>query len=92
MKISRFERDVEEFIDHARVERGFSQHTAEAYARDLQQYAEWLQKAGVASPRVVEPSHILRYAHELRAANPNRWRPRSVHVGARIRRQVWREN
>jgi integrase/recombinase XerD len=75
MKINRFERDVEEFIDHARVERGLSQHTAEAYARDLQQYAEWLQKAGVASPRAVEPSHILRYAHELRAANPKQVAP-----------------
>ena len=65
-----FARDVEEFVDHMRVERGFSQNTAEAYRRDLEQYAAWLLAAGVASPRAVEMAHVLGFAHDLRAAAP----------------------
>ncbi|HVF85788.1 MAG TPA: tyrosine recombinase [Abditibacteriaceae bacterium] len=64
-------RDVEEFVDHARAERGFSVHTAEAYRRDLEQYIHWLQSVGIASAREVEASHVLRFAHDLRAASPN---------------------
>lgn len=64
-------RDVEEFVDHARAERGFSVHTAEAYRRDLEQYVAWLQSVGIASAREVEASHVLRFAHDLRAAAPN---------------------
>ncbi len=64
-----FERDVEEFVDHARVERGFSVHTAEAYKRDLEQYVKWLQQAGIASAKEVEASHVLRFAHDLRSAS-----------------------
>ncbi len=67
-----FERDIEEFIDHMRVERGFSRNTSEAYARDLAQYANWLQSAGVASARAIEPSHVLRFAHELRSSPPRK--------------------
>ncbi len=63
-------RDVEEFVDHARAERGFSVHTAEAYRRDLEQYVGWLQNIGVASVKEVEASHVLRFAHDLRAASP----------------------
>jgi integrase/recombinase XerD len=65
-----FEKDIQEFIDHTQIERGFSAHTADAYLRDLTQYAGWLCRNGVASSRRVEPSHILRYARELRAARP----------------------
>ena len=64
-------RDVEEFVDHARAERGFSVHTAEAYRRDLEQYVAWLQSVGIASAKEVEASHVLRFAHDLRAAAPN---------------------
>ena len=63
-------RDIEEFVDHARVERGFSRHTAEAYARDLAQYAEWLANAGIEYSKKIEASHVLRFAHDLRAAAP----------------------
>ena len=61
-----FERDIQEFIDHTRVERGFSENTAVAYMRDLEQYAAWLVAAGVSTPRAVEASHVLRFAHDLR--------------------------
>src|SRR5688500_6760110 len=63
--------DVEEFVDHARVERGFSRHTAEAYARDLAQYVEWLANAGIEYSKSIEASHVLRFAHDLRSAAPN---------------------
>jgi integrase/recombinase XerD len=75
MKINAFDRDIEEFIDHTRVERGYSQHTAEAYQRDLNQYAQWLQRIGIASPRAIETSHILRFAHDLRAEKPRNIAP-----------------
>src|SRR5690606_31811384 len=55
-------------VDHARVERGFSENTAMAYARDLQQYASWLAREGVLSAQKIEPSHVLRFAHVLRSA------------------------
>ncbi len=64
-------RDIEEFVDHARVERGFSRHTAEAYARDLAQYADWLANANIEYSKQIEASHVLRFAHDLRAAAPN---------------------
>ena len=37
-----FEKDIEEFIDHTQIERGFSQNTSDGYLRDLTQYAAWL--------------------------------------------------
>jgi integrase/recombinase XerD len=66
-----FEKDIQEFIDHTQLERGFSQHTSDGYLRDLTQYAQWLCRNGVSSPRRVEPSHVLRFAKELRSARPN---------------------
>jgi integrase/recombinase XerD len=71
MKNERLQRDVEEFVDHARMERGFSVHTAEAYRRDLEQYVAWLQSVGISSAKEVEASHVLRFAHDLRAAAPD---------------------
>jgi integrase/recombinase XerD len=62
------ENEIQEFIDHTRVERGFSENTAQAYHRDLMQYALWLGREGVVKATSVEPSHVLRFAHILRAA------------------------
>jgi len=62
------ERHIQEFIDHARVERGFSENTVVAYARDLAQYGVWLTATGLSDPRTVESSHVLRFAHDLRTA------------------------
>lgn len=63
-----FERDIEEFVDSLRVERGFSAHTSAAYWRDLLQYAKWLIGQNVASIKRVETNHVLGFARELRAA------------------------
>lgn len=65
---SRLASELQEFIDHARVERGFSEHTAAAYQRDLMQYALWLGREGVLQAQDIETSHVQRYAHVLRSA------------------------
>jgi len=65
------ENEIQEFIDHTRVERGFSENTSSAYMRDLMQYAAWLGSEGVLSARAISPAHVLRYAHELRSAHYN---------------------
>ncbi|MBV9866761.1 MAG: tyrosine recombinase XerD [Abitibacteriaceae bacterium] len=83
-----FERDVEEFIDHTRIERGFSENTAQAYARDLAQYAAWLCSAGIAAVCEVQPSHVLRFAHELRAARPNPATEGRVYSNASVARKL----
>ena len=63
-----FERDIEEFVDSLRVERGFSSHTAAAYWRDLMQYAKWLIGQNVTGIKRVETSHVLGFARDLRSA------------------------
>lgn len=63
------ETEIQEFVDHTRIERGFSENTAQAYARDLKQYAQWLGREGVLKATQIEPSHVLRYAHVLRSAH-----------------------
>jgi integrase/recombinase XerD len=60
--------EIQEFVDHTRVERGFSENTAAAYQRDLMQYALWLGREGVLKAAAVEPSHVTRFAHVLRGA------------------------
>ena len=65
------ENDIQEFVDHMRVERGFSENTSSAYLRDLMQYAAWLGGDGVLTTRAITPHHVLRYAHELRSAHYN---------------------
>jgi integrase/recombinase XerD len=65
-------REVQEFIDHLRAERGFSVHTCEAYRRDLEADAHWLgAAAGVAAARAIDAAQVLRYAHHLRGADVN---------------------
>jgi integrase/recombinase XerD len=65
------ETEIQEFVDHTRIERGFSENTAQAYLRDLMQYALWLGGDGVLTPRAITPQHVVRYAHELRSAHYN---------------------
>lgn len=83
-----FERDVEEFIDHTRLERNFSEHTAQAYACDLAQYTVWLCAIGVAATPDVLPSHVLRFAHELRSAQPNPTLGGRVYASASVARKL----
>lgn len=64
-------RAIDEFIDHMRVERGYSENTSQSYGHDLRQYAAWLCGDGVTSLRDVAPAHVLRFAHGLRSAHPS---------------------
>ena len=65
-----FARDIDEFIAHTQVERGFSAHTAAAYRRDLEQYARWMLKNGLGGPRKIEPPHVTQWMHDLRSRPP----------------------
>ncbi|MDQ3815726.1 MAG: tyrosine recombinase, partial [Armatimonadota bacterium] len=65
------ERYIDQFIDHTRAERGYSENTAQSYGLDLRQYAAWLGGEDVTTLRDVTPEHVLRFAHGLRTAQPN---------------------
>jgi len=82
------ERDIQEFIDHTRVERGFSEHTATGYERDLKQYAAWLTHDEITQIRQVTPTHVLRFAHELRAARPNKVTKGRIYAPGSVARKL----
>jgi integrase/recombinase XerD len=82
------ERDIQEFVDHTRVERGFSEHTATGYERDLKQYAEWLTHDEITQVRQVTPTHVLRFAHELRAARPNKVTKGRIYAPGSVARKI----
>ncbi len=60
-----FEPDIADFLDHLRVERGFSPHTIAAYERDLLQYAVWLSTCGVEAARGIVAAHVENYVRAL---------------------------
>jgi integrase/recombinase XerD len=57
--------EIEWFLDHLRVERGCSEHTATAYANDLAQASEFFRKLGLASWRDLSAQEIMRYGSTL---------------------------
>lgn len=61
-----FDSSIADFLDHLRLERGFSPHTLDAYARDLQQYAAWLSKRGVAKPKEITAAQVQNFVIALR--------------------------
>lgn len=83
-----FARDIDEFIAHVRVERGFSTNTASAYRRDLEQYARWLTKNEVSSPRKIETAHVLRWMADLRACIPERSKGGKLYAPASVARKL----
>ncbi len=60
-----FSIDIADFLDHLRVERGFSPHTIVAYERDLVQYAAWLGARDVGSSREIVAAHVENYVRAL---------------------------
>ncbi len=50
MDIEFLKNGILEFLQFLEWEKGFSAHTLEAYSRDLNQFVEWLEKSGGASP------------------------------------------
>lgn len=55
-----------EFQDYLRIERGFSSHTVEAYAGDIDAFLAWLEKTGL-TPYQVDRKQVVEYLEELRS-------------------------
>jgi integrase/recombinase XerD len=60
-------RDVDAFLRHARVERGLSPRTVEAYGRDLARFAAQLEASGVRRLRDAGPDALPGFARALAA-------------------------
>ncbi len=58
--------DARLYLDHLRVERGLSANTLQAYHRDLELYASYLDERGVDSLRDVEPEDVEEFLAWLR--------------------------
>jgi integrase/recombinase XerD len=83
-----FAREIETFVDHLRVERGFSPHTGSSYERDLGQYAKWLLGRGVGHPSEVEHEHVLGWARELKAGELNHATGGKLYAPASVARKL----
>jgi integrase/recombinase XerD len=61
-------RYVTPFLDHLRIERGFSEHTVAAYAADLRRYSAFLSARGVRRPadatRALVSDHLANLTRE----------------------------
>lgn len=57
---------IRSFLDHLRVERGVSPHTATAYRHDLQRYADFLAEQGIADPTKITGAVVTEFAVRLR--------------------------
>ena len=64
------ERAVRGWLDHLRVERGVSQHTLNAYERDLRRYVAFLTARGITDPGAVVEADVAEYAATLREGTP----------------------
>ena len=60
-----FQRAIDEFLAHLRIERGCSPLTVEAYAGDLADYLAFLDEAGVTDPDRVDRDAVLAYEADL---------------------------
>ena len=59
------------YLDHLRVERGVSPHTAAAYRRDLQRYADFLAGRGITEPADVTSAVVADFAMSLHEGEPD---------------------
>lgn len=66
---------LREFAVYLRAERGLSERTVEAYARDLRRFADFARRRGRSSPREVERGEITEF---LEAARREGLSPRSL--------------
>ncbi len=61
-----FEHAIEGFLGQARIERGLSANTTEAYNRDLRRFARWIHRErGLEVPSEVQREHISNYLGAL---------------------------
>jgi integrase/recombinase XerD len=58
----------EQFQDYLAFERGLSDRTTTAYARDLTRWADFLEEQGVTAPDRVTPAHLREWVFSLKDA------------------------
>ena len=64
------ERALDAYLRHVTIERGLSEHTVQAYRRDLGGYAVWLQEQGVSDTSAVTGALVGRFIAERAGADP----------------------
>lgn len=57
-----------DFLIYIASEKGLSNHTVEAYGRDIQAFLEFVQKSGISHFREVKQAHLVEYLSHLKAA------------------------
>ncbi len=62
---SAVQRAVDAFLTHSAFERGLSQHTVDAYGRDLARFAAFLETRGVARIEDLSPEDVSRFVQRL---------------------------
>ncbi|MFH0883196.1 MAG: site-specific tyrosine recombinase XerD [bacterium] len=58
--------ELEEFLAHLRLERSYSDNTADAYRRDLERYLQDMANRGVSEPDDVTREHVTAHLKTLR--------------------------
>lgn len=78
------------FLRHVAIERGLSENTREAYRRDLEAYAAWLDARSIADLALVEPETLAEYVAELNGArsSDDGGEPRPAYSAVTITRQL----
>ncbi len=64
------DRGVESYLRHISIERGLSDHTVEAYRRDLAGYTAWLGERDVTAPDGVTTDLVSAFVAEIASADP----------------------
>jgi len=57
--------DLEVFMDYLEHEKGLSRNTLESYARDLQQYIEFLEQQNIRTLGETSKVHVVSYIARL---------------------------
>ena len=60
---------VDQYLSVLAVEKGYSPRTIEAYAADLNDFLDFLQKKGLSKPEEIKSPHVLLYLADLRRRN-----------------------
>ena len=58
---------IDRFLHHLAVEKGLSQNTLDAYARDLQGYAALVRGRGISMVAEITAEHTLNYFKAMRS-------------------------
>jgi integrase/recombinase XerD len=66
----RLDRAIDAYLRHLTIERGLSDHTIDAYRRDLSGYAAWLQHAGADDVDAVTPAVVTEFAAARASEEP----------------------